>query len=230
MRICGLQRLTLLDFPGEVACTIFTGGCNFRCPFCHNRELVLSEYEPDEISMNELLAFLKKRRKVLDGVCISGGEPLINPDIEGLIRPIKELGYKVKLDTNGSYPRRLKSLAEQSLLDYIAMDIKNSLERYAETIGEPFFPTDEVEESAAFLLSGTIPYEFRTTAVKELHEERDFCSIGKWLAGAQNYFLQCYEHSDYVIASGLHAHSQAGLERFIAILRETIPSAKLRGE
>ena len=169
MEIQGLQKMTLLDYPGKVACTVFLGGCDLRCPFCHNGELVEGE-TPAALDDGELTAFLKKRQGLLDGVCVTGGEPLLRPELEGLLGRIKELGFPVKLDTNGSHPDRLRRLTEAGLLDYVAMDIKNSPERYGETVGRSGLDLAPFRESVSFLLSGAVDYEFRTTVVRELHD------------------------------------------------------------
>ena len=189
MQIYGLQKLTLLDFPQKTACTIFTGGCNFRCPFCHNGDLVLGDL-PEHINDDELFSFLKKRSGVLDGVCITGGEPLLNPDIDSFIKKIRDLGYLVKLDTNGSNPEYLKKLVEQGLVDYVAMDIKNSKEAYPKTVGIDTFDVSPVCESVEFLKKSKTDYEFRTTIVREFHTEDDIMKIGEWLKDSKKYFLQ----------------------------------------
>lgn len=208
MRIGGLQKLTLLDFPGHVACTVFLQGCNFRCPFCHNASLVLGT---GAVSENEVLDFLKKRQGLLDGVAITGGEPLLSADIDTLLERIKALGYRVKLDTNGSFPEKLRSLIERKLVDYIAMDIKNTREKYDLTAGASgVLPA--VEESVALLKQGLVPYEFRTTVVDELHEPEDFSLIGQWLEGAQAYFLQAFVDSGNLLGVGLHAASKEKME------------------
>ena len=231
MRIAGLQKLTLLDYPGHLACTVFLEGCNLRCPFCHNASLVLPERagEYEEVSEEELFAFLTKRRGVLQGVCITGGEPLLWDKTEELIGRIREMGYAVKLDTNGCFPDRLKTLIEKKLVDYVAMDIKNAPSRYPETVGIAGFDTAPVERSAALLMRGEVEYEFRTTVVGELHTEADFEEIGRWLAGAKRYFLQGFVDSGDLIAAGLHAASRAQMERFAAAVRKNIPSVELRG-
>lgn len=228
MRICGLQKTTLLDYPGKVACTLFLGGCNFRCPFCQNSE-ILSAEAPAEYSREEVLAFLKKRRGILDGVCISGGEPLLHADIGALLADIKALGYAVKVDTNGSFPARLKQLAGEGLIDFVAMDIKNSPAKYPLTCGVPA-DLAAIRESAAFLLRGTVPYEFRTTVADELHTEADMEEIGAWLAGAERYFLQNFRDAETVLRPGLHPCPEKKLAAFRAILRRTIPAARIRGE
>ena len=171
MKIHGLLKLTLLDYPTKTACTLFTAGCNFRCPFCHNGSLVLNKAE--EIPQDEIFAFLKKRQGLLDGVCITGGEPLLNPDISEFIKRVRELGYSVKLDTNGSFPDRLIELAENGLIDYVAMDIKSSPEGYSKAVGLKDFDVTPNDKSIKFLLTGKVDYEFRTTAVKGLHELSD---------------------------------------------------------
>ena len=178
MVICGIQKLTLLDYPGKVACTIFTGGCNFRCPFCHNADLVTGKPEVT-VTGEEIFRFLRKRQGLLDGVCISGGEPLLQPDLEDFIRGVRSLGYSVKLDTNGSMPDKLESLAEKGLLDYVAMDLKNAPEHYGRTIGAETYDVGNIDRSIRFLMGGEIPYEFRTTVVREFHQKADFEEMGR---------------------------------------------------
>lgn len=225
MRLGGLQKLTLLDFPGHVACTVFLQGCNFRCPFCHNTPLVLGT---DPYSMDELLTFLKKRQGLLEGVAITGGEPLLSHDLPELLREIKSLGYLVKLDTNGSFPDRLEALLREDLVDYVAMDIKNAPEKYALTSGvKGVLPA--VRRSVALLMKGTVPYEFRTTVVAEHHSPEDFHAIGRWLQGASQYFLQNYVDSGDILLPGLHAASKEEMENYLAIARTYIPNTQLRG-
>lgn len=228
MDIQGLQKMTLLDYPGKVACTVFLGGCDFRCPFCHNGELVLSP-APAEMDQEELLAFLNKRQGLLDGVCITGGEPLLRPDLPQLLEAIKALGYPVKLDTNGSHPAALRTLAEQSLVDYVAMDVKNSPARYPETVGVPELDLGPIRESVAFLLEGTVDYEFRTTVVREFHDEDSFRAIGPWLAGAKRYFLQSFVDRDTVIQEGLHPWDRETLQTFAGLVRPWVSQVELRG-
>lgn len=229
MKICGLQKLTLLDYPGKTACTVFIGGCNFQCPFCQNSELIHPQFFPAEISSEDFIHFLQKRRNVLDGVCITGGEPLLHPETESLIRNIKALGYAVKIDTNGSFPKRLKRLSADGLIDYVAMDIKNSPARYAETAGVPCLDMTQIFESVDFLLSGQLPYEFRTTVVREFHTQKEFIEIGKWIQGARNYFLQAFVNSKYVLCSALHGYSSQELSAFAAVLQPWIPHTQIRG-
>ena len=228
MDIHGLQKLTLLDFPGHVACTVFLAGCDFRCPFCHNGGLVLGGMTPlmDDAA---LLDFLKKRQGLLDGVAVTGGEPLLRPDLPRLLERIKALGYAVKLDTNGSHPAALRALTADGLVDYVAMDVKNSPAAYAATVGVPELDLTPVAESAAFLLSGAVDYEFRTTAVAEFHNDASFRGIAQWIAGAKQYYIQCFIDRDSVLRTGLHAPDKAQLERWADIVRPLIPSVELRG-
>ncbi len=227
MTIAGLQKTTLLDFPGKVACTVFLRGCNFRCPFCQNGEIL--ESGEGDITEEELFSFLTKRKGILDGVCVSGGEPLLQADTPALLQKIKSLGYAVKLDTNGAFPARLKQLCRDGLVDFVAMDIKNSPQKYEKTAGVKV-NMDAVFESASFLLSGKTPYEFRTTVVKELHTGEDFVRIGQWLRGANRYFLQNFRDSDAVLCKGLSPCSDAQMQAFKQLLLPFIPHALIRGE
>lgn len=229
MNIQGLQKLTLLDYPGRVACTVFLAGCNFRCPFCHNASLVTHIDPANDISREEVLAFLKKRQGILDGVCITGGEPLLSPDLETFMDKVKEMGYLIKLDTNGSNVNRLKYLADRKLIDYVAMDIKNVPEKYGMTIGIKEYNPENVIQSVECLISGAVPYEFRTTVVREFHKRDDFEEIGRWLRGAEKYYLQCFVDSGDVIQPGLRAYTKDILEQALAIVRKYIPGAQLRG-
>ena len=229
MEIAGLQKLTLLDYPGKVACTVFLSGCNFRCPYCHNAELI-DGLLPPETDEDGLIAFLEKRRGLLDGVCITGGEPsLRGEELARLLRRVKALSYAVKLDTNGTRPELLSSLAEEGLIDYVAMDIKNSPDRYAETAGLSRISLDAVRESASFLLSGRVDYEFRTTVVKELFDDNSFLGIGPWIRGAKRYYLQPFEDRDTVAVRGLHAPSREELTRYQGIMLPFCPDTFIRG-
>lgn len=228
MKINGLQKTTLLDYPGKVACTLFTPGCNFRCPFCHNAGLVLGG-EGEPLSESEILRFLEKRKGILEGVCVTGGEPLLQADIGDFLAEVKALGLSVKLDTNGSFPARLKSLVSAGVVDYVAMDIKNSPAKYARTVGVPNFDLAPVRESVAFLKSGNLPFEFRTTVVRELHEAEDFEEIGKWIEGAPQYFLQNFTDSGELLSSGLTAHPAECLRSFAAIAEKYVKKVGLRG-
>lgn len=227
MKFSGLQKLTLLDFPGKVACTVFTAGCNLRCPFCHNASLVYNRAE--EIPYNEVISFLKKRAGLLDGVCLTGGEPLLNIEAADFLRTAKELGYSVKLDTNGCYPDRLKAIVQEGIVDYVAMDIKNSLESYPKTVGIENFDTAPIKESARFLMNCGVDYEFRTTLVNELHTLDDMHRIGEWLAGAKRYFLQGFVDSGDLIGENLSAVSEENTQKMLKILNWNIPSAQIRG-
>ena len=228
MIIKGLQKTTLLDFPGKVACTVFTAGCNFRCPFCHNASLVISPDMSDTISEEEIFAFLKKRRGILDGVCITGGEPLLQRDIEDFIKKIRELGLAVKLDTNGAYPERLRSIIYKGLVDYVAMDIKNSKEKYALTAGADV-DIEKISESVRILMESDVEYEFRTTVARELHSPEDIQSIGEWIAGADRYFLQSFTDSGEIIGDGYSAYSPQDMGALLETVKQYIPSSALRG-
>ena len=228
MRIHGLQKLTLLDYPGKTACTIFLSGCNFRCPFCHNSPLLTAD-TADGMVEEELLAFLKKRQGLLDGVAVTGGEPLLRPDLPQLVEKIKALGYAVKLDTNGAFPERLEQVVRAGLADYVAMDIKNSPARYAETAGVPGLALTPIFRSVSFLLRATVDYEFRTTAVAELHDDASFLKLGDWLAGAKRYYIQCFQPRETVLRTGLHAPSDAQLHHWAELVRPKIPAVCVRG-
>lgn len=227
MRIGGLQKMTLLDYPGRVACTVFLPGCNFRCPFCHNTPLVTGGGE--DLSEDAFFDFLERRRGLLDGVAITGGEPLLQPELEDFIRHIRSLGFSVKLDTNGAFPAQLEALLSQGLVDYVAMDIKNRPEKYDATAGASV-RLEDIRRSAFLLMSGGTDYEFRTTVVDELHEPEDFSAIGAWLAGASRYFLQTFVDSGNILSAGMHAASPQKMEHCLAAVRRSIPAAQLRGE
>ena len=228
MKIQGLQKMTLLDFPGRVACTVFLGGCDFRCPFCHNGEL-LDGTAPAVMDDRELLRFLRGRRGLLDGVAITGGEPLLRKDLPDLLRAIRDLGFGVKVDTNGNHPEALEGLLREGLVDYVAMDVKNSPEKYALTAGLPSLDLAPIRRSVALLMDSAIPYEFRTTVVDELHKAEDFEAIGRWIAGAKAYFLQPFTDRDSVPFAGLHAPSREDLEKYASIVRVCVPYTAIRG-
>lgn len=229
IKIHGFNKLTLLDYPGKLACTIFLGSCNFRCPFCHNAGLVLAPDREPVIPVEEVMGVLKKRKGILDGICITGGEPTMSVRLPEFIQKIREMGYPVKLDTNGSNPGMLKSLAEQGLLDYVAMDIKNSPEKYSLTAGISRVDLEAICESVDFLKSGKVDYEFRTTVVKELHKREDMRMIGEWLSGSRRYFLQAYKESEQVIRPVFSSYSKEQLENFRQMLLEKIPQVGIRG-
>lgn len=230
MTIHGLQKMTLLDFPGHVACTVFTAGCNLRCPFCHNAPLV-TKIDPDPACTgDEFFAFLEKRRGVLDGVAITGGEPLMQDGIRDFIERIRSLGYKVKLDTNGTFPDRLRDLIEAGLVDYVAMDVKNCREKYAVTAGceKDFVPA--VTESIRLLNASDIPHEFRTTVCDSLHTPDDIRGIAEWIAGADRYFIQPFSDSgDLVGERALSAPDRDTLDGMKKAAAEYVPGTQIRG-
>ena len=227
MKISGLQKLTLLDYPGKMACTVFTYGCNFRCGFCHNA-LLVTEENSDNISEDEFFSFLKKRQGILDGVCISGGEPTLQKDLCDFIKKVKALGYAVKLDTNGTNPELLKTLLEENLLDYVAMDIKNSPEKYNLTCGCEV-DISAVKESVSLLKGSNIGYEFRTTTVREYHSAEDFKAIAQWLRGDSRYFLQHFEDSGNLIGDNLSPFSKEEMLSFADAIKDLLPNVDVRG-
>lgn len=232
MRFAGIQKLTLLDFPQHTACTVFTQGCSFRCPFCQNSALLPADTGPDgpgSLNEEELFNLLERRRGLLDGVCVTGGEPTLQKGLPDLLRRIKALGFLVKLDTNGARPDILQALAAEGLIDYVAMDIKNAPERYAETAGTTDAVLEPVRRSAAFLMAGAIPFEFRTTVVRELHTDADMTAIADWLAGGERFYLQSFVPSDGVLKPGLSAWDKETMLRFRNIMRKRIPLTELRG-
>lgn len=229
MIIKGLQKLTLLDYPEHTACTVFTGGCNLRCPFCHNASLALNPASVDEIDEEKFFSFLRKRKGILDGVCITGGEPLINTDIENFMLRIKQLGFKVKIDTNGTLPVRLKSVVENGLADYVAVDIKNSKKLYEITVGVSYFNTSPVEKTVDYLMSGNIPYEFRTTVTRTFHTENSMRELSEWIKGAKRYFLQNFVNSGDLINPQIEGYSPEEMQKMLDIVKPNIPSAQIRG-
>lgn len=228
MNINGLQKLTLLDFPGRTACTVFLAGCDLRCPFCHNAELLDGSAEA-VMDDGELLSFLRKRQGLLDGVAFTGGEPLLRKELPALMEQIRVLGYRIKLDTNGCHPMALKTVLENSLADYVAMDIKNSPGRYPGTCGVKHVDMDAVNESIRLLMETAPDYEFRTTVVSQLHDEASFREIGPWLRGAKRYFLQAFTDRDSVPFAGFSAPPKEEMERYADIVRPFIPNTALRG-
>lgn len=233
MKIAGLQKMTLLDYPGKVACTVFLPGCNFRCPFCHNSGLL--ETTPETMTQEELLAFLEKRRGLLDGVCITGGEPTMQKDLPRLLEAIRALGYPVKLDTNGSNPAMLEALVRGGLVDYVAMDVKNSPARYGQTVGIAGLSLEKTEQSLKLLLSGSIDYELRTTCVEEFHGEEEMAAMGAWVeslvpgAKPRKWYLQCFVDRDSVLQEGLHSPSREKMEKMRKVLEPHGESVFCRG-
>lgn len=234
MKIVGLQKLTLLDYPGQVACTVFLGGCNFRCPFCHNGQLL--ENAPAMMSIEDLMTFLRGRKGVLDGVCITGGEPTLNPGLPELLRQIRQLGYLVKLDTNGYRPEVLKALAGEGLLDYVAMDVKNGPGRYGETVGVPHICLDKIEESIQYLMAGAVDYELRTTVAEPLHDEKSIQDMADWLLKLgtghkiKRLYIQPFVDRDTVLMGGLSAPDDEKLKKFAEILKLCSEKVELRGK
>ncbi|MDD8049501.1 MAG: anaerobic ribonucleoside-triphosphate reductase activating protein [Thomasclavelia sp.] len=225
----GIQKLSLLDYPGKMAATIFTGGCNLRCPFCQNSDLVYLPENSYEISKEDIMTFLKKRVNVLEGVCITGGEPLLHLGLKPFIKEVKKLGYLVKLDTNGTNCNYLKELVDEGLIDYIAMDIKNTTNKYSLTVGVDNFNTNEIKKSVEYIKNCGVDYEFRTTIVKEFHTENDIKELGLWLKGSKQYYIQNFEDSERVIQKGLHSVEKETLYKFKDILSSYIDKVEVRG-
>ena len=231
--ICGLQKMTLLDFPGKIACTVFLGGCNFRCPFCHNSELFTGK--PEKLMENEeFFAFLKTRKGLLDGVCVSGGEPTLYKDLPAFLAKIKELGFLVKLDTNGYRPEVVKELVEKNLVDYIAMDVKNSPAMYAQTVGLETMDLAPIEETLRFLIDGNVDYELRTTLVSQLHSDASIQDMGQWLGSLvtekkpNKLFLQSFVDRDTVLFAGLTAPESETTAGFAKILEPFVGAVTIR--
>ena len=229
MLLKGLQKLTLLDFPGRLAATVFVGGCNFRCPFCHNASLVLPEKFGPTLPEEEFFSFLESRTGKLTGVCVSGGEPTLHPELPVFLKRIKDTGLAVKLDTNGYRPEVLESLIDGGLVDYVAMDIKNSPARYGETVGLLNFDFSPIKRSVEILLSDRVEYEFRTTVMRELHTEGDVREMGKLCLGAKKYFLQSFKDSGDLIGAGFTAYSEAEMKALQKSLSEFVSFAQIRG-
>ncbi len=229
MIISGFQKTTLLDYPGHLAATIFFNGCSFRCPFCHNSELLSSDTAPQAMTDTEVLSVLKKRAGILEGVCVTGGEPTLQPGLPEFLSSVKDLGLLVKLDTNGYQPDVMISLCEQGLIDYIAMDIKSCPSRYPVVSGFPHLDFSRIQKSVTYLMQGRLPYEFRTTVVQELHSPKDFEEIGRWLQGCSAYYLQNYQDSEHVLCPGFHSCSKEELLHFASVVKPLIPNVNLRG-
>lgn len=228
MNINGIQKLTLLDFPGHTACTVFLAGCDLRCPFCHNSDLIDGNAEVI-MDDGELLSFLEKRVGLLDGVAFTGGEPLLRKDLPDLMRRIRGLGFEIKLDTNGCHPEALKNILDKGLIDYVAMDIKNSPERYAETAGVKNVDMDSIKKSISLIMNSGIDYEFRTTVVDQLHDESSFEGIRDLIKGAKNYYLQAFTDRDSVVFAGFSAPSIEKMQKYARIVSENVTKVSLRG-
>ena len=229
MRISGLQKLTLLDFPGKTACTVFFYGCNFRCPFCHNAFLVTEKDDGNGIDEEDFFEFLESRRGRLDGVAITGGEPMMQKGLHDFIYNIKKRGFAVKLDTNGTFPKKLAALIDEGLLDYVAVDIKNSKEKYPLITGVPAPDVEAICRTVELLKTDRVDYEFRTTLVREYHTEEDIENIGRWITGSKRWFLQAFKDSGNVISAGLGGFSYDEYQHFIDIARRFVTNAQLRG-
>ncbi|MDO5441530.1 MAG: anaerobic ribonucleoside-triphosphate reductase activating protein [Bacillota bacterium] len=228
MNINGLQKLTLLDFPGHTACTVFLAGCDMRCPFCHNSELI--DVSADVIMTDEeLLTFLKGRQGLLDGVAFTGGEPLLRKELPDLLKEVKALGFATKLDTNGAHPKALKSILDARLVDYVAMDIKNSPEKYPQTSGKANLDITKIKESIEIIMYSGVDYEFRTTVVDQLHDESSFIGIGQLIKGAKRYFLQAFTDRDTVVYSGFSAPAKETMEKYAEIVRKNVKNVEIRG-
>lgn len=236
MYIHGLQKMTLLDFPGKVACTVFLGGCDMRCPFCHNWELVDMSAQA-VMDDTELISFLEGRVGLLDGVAFTGGEPLMRKDLAEMMKKIRDMGFLIKLDTNGNHPDELKKILEEGLVDYVAMDVKNSPERYGETIGLPGFDISRIRESIEYLISNGksqddaagFDYEFRTTVVKQFHNEDSFKGIAQLIKGAGRYYLQEFVDRETVPYAGLEGCTKEEMNRFLDIVAPYVKNAEIRG-
>jgi pyruvate formate lyase activating enzyme len=230
MNIQGFNKVTLLDYPGLTACTVFTGGCDLRCPFCHNSPLVLDPRGAEGYTVEEVLEHLKKRKGILDGIAVSGGEPLLQPDLEDFLRKICDIGdYKIKLDTNGTHPERLASIISEGLCDKVAMDIKNSPEKYAQTVGVRNFDVELIRASLSFIMLSGIDYELRTTLVRELHDADSMRGIAEFIRGAKAYYLQNFVDSGALIGEGMSGFDENQMQRFADIVRDSVESVELRG-
>lgn len=229
MDIKGLANTTLTDYPGLVAATLFTGGCDFCCPFCHNRSLVVHHEKLPSLPVEDVLEFLSRRKVALEGVCITGGEPLLQNDLGDFIRELKEMGYKIKLDTNGYDPTHLDHLLKDGLVDYVAMDIKGAQSNYAKASGCPNLDLTRIKLSVDILKGSDVDYEFRTTVVRELHSAQDMEAIGQWLYGAKAYYLQPYVESEDIIMPVFSSYSKAEMVQFQKMLQQYIPYVGLRG-
>lgn len=229
MHLFGMEKLSLVDYDGFVAATVFTGGCNFRCGFCHNAALVLDSENLDVLPESEVLSYLEKRKGILEGVCVTGGEPTLHKDLPAFCEKLKNLGYSVKIDTNGTNPDMVKSLAENGLADYFAMDIKNDRENYAKIIGFDKYDTSKVEKTVDFFLSGGADYEFRTTLISEYHHAENMAKISEWIRGAEKYFLQRFKSGDYCMSQNLSPVETAEAKSFADIIKPFVKSVKLRG-
>lgn len=229
MNLYGLEKLSLVDYDGHISATLFTGNCNFKCGFCHNSALVNDYNELPTFSEQEIFDYLTKRFGILDGVCITGGEPTLNLDLPLLCEKIKKIGYSVKVDTNGTNPNMIKTLVDNGVVDYFAMDIKNDLASYGEIIGIKNFNTEKVEKSVEYLMSGKIGYEFRTTLIYEYHKLENIIKIGEWIKGADKYFMQKFKNGENCICQDLNEVDQETAKKYLETIKNYVPNSKLRG-
>jgi len=228
MIISGMQKLTLLDYPNKTACLLFTQGCNFRCPFCHNKSLLENSSNNEIISEEEVFEYLEKRKNLLDGVCITGGEPLLQKNIEVFIKKIKEKGFLVKLDTNGSFPGRLKWLIDNKLVDYIAMDIKNNFVNYESASGVQNNNIENIKKSIEIIENSGIEHEFRTTVVKEIHNEKMLENICEFIGKNEKYYIQNFVDNENVLKTGLTSFEKIELQEIVNKLKNTYPNIEVR--
>lgn len=229
MIVCGFEKFSMVDFDGRIACTVFTGGCNFRCPFCHNGALVVGNVKAQEIEMQEVFDYLKKRKGLVDAVCVTGGEPTMHKDLPDFLREVRSLGYATKLDTNGTNPQMLADVIAEGLVDYIAMDIKNSKAKYPQTIGIERANLDDISKSVEILLNCGIDCEFRTTIIDEFHTADDMREIAEWIKGAKRYYMQKYKDNEGCISHGYSEVSRQKADEFVKIFEGKVGSVGLRG-
>ncbi|MCQ2409106.1 MAG: anaerobic ribonucleoside-triphosphate reductase activating protein [Clostridia bacterium] len=229
MIICGIEKFSMVDYDTKIACTVFTGGCNFRCPFCHNGELVVGNFAANQISEDYVLDYLEKRKGLVDAVCVTGGEATLQKDLPEFYEKVRKLGYMTKLDTNGLKPDTLKSLIDNNLLDYVAMDIKNSKAKYPLTTGVENVDMSKIEASVDILKSGAVDYEFRTTLIKEFHTAEDIKEISEWISGAKRYFMQHYKDNEGCISHGYTPVEKAEAEEFKKLFDNKVQIIGMRG-
>lgn len=230
MIVNGFLKTTLLDYPGHLASTVFLGKCNFRCPFCHNSMLVLEPQNAEQIDFETVLSHLNKRKNILEGVCITGGEPTLNPKLTDLIRAIKDVGLLVKLDTNGYRPDILEKLFDDNLIDHIAMDIKSSRNNYHIACGLNNIDIGIISKSINLIKEKSPSYEFRTTLVKGIHTDDDLLDIADWIGNVNLYFLQNYTDSENVMKRIFSAFSDEEMHHFKELIIDKVPNTKIRGE
>lgn len=229
MIVCGFEKFSMVDYNSKIACTVFTGGCNFRCPFCHNGALVVGDIKQQQIDIEEVYDYLSKRKGLVDAVCVTGGEATLQPDLAKFYRNVRKLGYLTKLDTNGLRPDVLSSLIDEGLLDYVAMDIKNSKEKYAFTTGVASIDISQIEQSVNVLKNSSIDYEFRTTLIKEFHTHEDMRAIADWISGAKQYFVQKYKDNEGCISHGYTFVEKDEAESWLQLFKDKVQFVDKRG-